>query len=61
MLLVCSRPDLAIEGSYHEAEYPKPQIAQAVMSLYGCILMLIVFGDHIFNALGMPIPGLLAR
>lgn len=31
------------------------------MSLYGCILMLIVFGDHIFNALGMPIPGLLAR
>ena len=53
----CSNPDLVVEGHYHEADEPKPTIAKAVNMLYGFLLVTIIFGDKVFAALGMPMPG----
>jgi len=56
-----NNPDLVVEGHYHEADEPKPTIAKAVNMLYGFLLVTIIFGDKVFAALGMPMPGLLVQ
>lgn len=56
-----SFPDLEVEGAYKEPEEPIPTLAGLVQVGYITIMLLIVFGDHVFGAIGIEVPQLIRQ